>query len=366
MPNVPQEIESNSIDFQIKLMRLEASTRNKIVRILDDLAAEMKSTLEGIDPTLPKASVYRKQRIEKVIAEVESLTKESYKEAYKTLQADLIDVADFTDEQVRKMVNEVIGVDIVSQSVNLAQIKELVKNSLIEGAPSKDWWGKQASDLVHRFSQEIRKGMAANETITDMVRRIRGYSPRGAPYVPGIMDISTRNAEALVRTSVMTISNTVRMDLYKANDNVVRGLQWVSTLDSRTTLICRSLDGLTWDLELNPIGHKQPYPGPIAHWGCRSTTVPLLKKWSDMLDDKELAKKLDRLELDSGTRASMGGQVDKSTNYESWLRTRTQQEQIDILGKGRYELWSKGQLPFSRMIDQSNNPRTLKEIRGPK
>jgi hypothetical protein len=60
-------------------------------------------------------------------------------------------------------------------------------------------------------------------------------------------------------------------------------VQWVSTLDSRTTEICIALDGLQWTLpDYEPIGHKVDFPGAIAHWGCRSTQIAVVKSWEEL------------------------------------------------------------------------------------
>lgn len=360
----PKEVEDRAIRFQLKMLQAEAHIRSRIDIILRDLSSELKATMEGLDPTVSKGDSRRAARVEKLIEEAESVIQEHYRRMARTLRDELVQVADVSQEMTKAVVNDVLKVDLMSRNLNFDTLKVLARDTLIDGAPSKTWWAKQGVDLQDRFAREIRKGMASGESIYEMVRRIRGYTPRGKPYVPGVMDVTTREAEALVRTSVLTVSNAVRLETFKANQSVVRGIQWVSTLDSRTTLVCRALDGLTWDNELRPIGHDKSFPGPTAHWGCRSTQIPLLKKWADMIDDPELARRLDALELDAGTRASIGGTVKQTTNYESWLRGRSKEEQLEILGKGRFDLWTSGKLPVSRMIDQSNNPRTLKEIRG--
>jgi hypothetical protein len=142
----------------------------------------------------------------------------------------------------------------------------------------------------------------------------------------------------------------------------VRGVQWISTLDSRTTKICQALDGLTWDLDLKPIGHNHVFPGATAHWGCRSTQVPLLKDWNELITDKRVAAALNA--FDKGTRASIGGQVPDTTSYQSWLEKRTPDQQLEILGKGRYEMFKQGKMNLVDMIDQTNNPRTLAQLQN--
>ena len=88
-------------------------------------------------------------------------------------------------------------------------------------------------------------------------------------------------AVTLVRTAIANAANTKR--LREFSDQGVTAIEWVSVLDEATTDICEELDGKQWlmpedptDYEAyEPIGHEIPFPGPIAHWSCRSTTIPV-------------------------------------------------------------------------------------------
>lgn len=66
--------------------------------------------------------------------------------------------------------------------------------------------------------------------------------------------------------------------------------------------------------------------------------------------------------MPTSTRASMNGQVDERVNYESWLNSKTAEEKEQILGKGKADLWQRGVITFSDMLDQSGRPMTLKEL----
>ena len=57
----------------------------------------------------------------------------------------------------------------------------------------------------------------------------------------------------------------------------------MAVIDDATTPECLELDGKQWLLPQDtedydayiPIGHDIPFPGPVAHWNCRSTIVPV-------------------------------------------------------------------------------------------
>ena len=68
-----------------------------------------------------------------------------------------------------------------------------------------------------------------------------------------------------MRTSVNHVAMSAREALYAANSEIIKGVQWVSVLDSRVTLICATFDG-----EVFEIGTGQR---PPAHYSCRSVTT---------------------------------------------------------------------------------------------
>ena len=66
--------------------------------------------------------------------------------------------------------------------------------------------------------------------------------------------------------------------------------------------------------------------------------------------------------MPTSTRASMDGPVDERINYESWLHSKTHEEREQVLGKGKADLWQRGVITFSDMLDQSGRALTLREL----
>jgi hypothetical protein len=100
--------------------------------------------------------------------------------------------------------------------------------------------------------------------------------------------------------------------------------------------------------------------------GDRCTQVPVTKSWEELAEetgaDTALARQLD--EIPAGVRASMDGEASGTLTYEDWLAGQSQARQQDILGPGRYELWTKGKLTLAEMLDQRGNPMTLEQLRA--
>ncbi|RQW16305.1 hypothetical protein EHS17_15865, partial [Rhodobacteraceae bacterium CH30] len=166
------------------------------------------------------------------------------------------------------------------------------------GAPTAEWWRRQSDAARRAFAQEVRTGFVSGETTDEIARRVVGM--RGQP---GVIDVSLRQARSLAHSSVMTVANASVQEAIAANDDVVNGYYWVSTLDSRTCPVCAARDGKKYSMEHRPVGHKLPWgsgPGAI-HINCRCATTPWLKTY------RELGLDID--EFEPTTRASADGPV---------------------------------------------------------
>jgi SPP1 gp7 family putative phage head morphogenesis protein len=97
----------------------------------------------------------------------------------------------------------------------------------------------------------------------------------------GIFREAHAQAETLVRTVLVAEFNTARLASF--SEQGVQIIEWVATIDDATTDECLELDGKQWlmpddpeDYEnYIPIDHEIPFPGPVAHWNCRSVHVPV-------------------------------------------------------------------------------------------
>jgi SPP1 gp7 family putative phage head morphogenesis protein len=75
--------------------------------------------------------------------------------------------------------------------------------------------------------------------------------------------------EMIARTEILRSSNLGAMQIYMSNRDVLKGWEWMATLDERTCPICGPLDGrrFTFDSPMLP---------PPRHVRCRCTVVPVL------------------------------------------------------------------------------------------
>jgi SPP1 gp7 family putative phage head morphogenesis protein len=358
MPNLTDQLAEELVSNDVDVHRYIDSLNTDIQQVLTDLEAALSRAVAQFDPSQPIRTAYQQARLEALLAHVKTLIAGSVAEAQKLMVASLKRFGNLQEEAIRLLMNDVVGIDLVTGTLTKDQLNAIFGDVLIDGARSAEWWKAISTDLSMKFTREMRKGMVQGESMVELARRVEGFD------TDGVLAQTRVQAKALVRTSVQTVNNSAHIAVYQRNADVIKGIQWVSTLDTRTTPICRALDGLQWTLDLQPIGHKFPFPGATAHWGCRSTQVPVMKSWAELAAEqggnKRFLNKLD--EMDASTRASMDGQVSGSLNYEDWLKRQSKARQLEVLGPARYDLWKRDKLNFRQMVSQDGNPLTLDEL----
>ena len=343
------------VERAIDLLRLEVGTRNKVFRILANLEGELVGQLAKVDPTgVPSVSGQRK-RLEKLLGSVQAAIRASYRNTSSLMTAEIREIIDQEAVWTGRTLNTAMQFEFVTGGLTRAGLETLASDALIQGAASKDWWSRQAAGLADRFADEMRRGVALGESNADLVARLRGKAGQ-----PGIMSVSRSSAERLVRASVQAAANVGREEMYAKNDDLISSLQWHATLDTRTSTWCIVRDGHHYS---NTPEHFPKDGGPPwlegagkIHWGCRSTSIPILKTWRELGIDED--------EVPETTRASMDGQVPAKQSFEDWLKKQGAARQDAVLGGTVADLWRRGKLNFRDLLDQSGRPLTTEQLRA--
>lgn len=211
--------------------------------------------------------------------------------------------------------------------------------------------GKHFAKVIDDFSQAeaelvsnaLRAGHFEGKTVQELKQQIRGTRKNG--FRDGILQASSRHAEAIVRTGLQQAACDAREEFAQDNDDLIEGVQILATLDSRTTVVCRSLDHRVLPL-------SDPRRPPF-HVNCRSTFIFVLKPKYRGKDIK-------------GKRASKDGYVDNDSYYE-WLKSQPESFQDSVLGKVRAKLFRDGGLSAQEFADLNLNkdfePLTLEEMK---
>ena len=252
------------------------------------------------------------------------------------------------------------GLDVTTP--NLGVLQTSVASTPFSGATVDDWAKSFNRSMLETTWREIVAGITEGETSDDMVRRIIGT--KSNKFKDGALQPRRRGLEALVRTSINHATNQGRDMVWKANSDLLKGVRWVATLDTRTTPICQHRDGRVgpvvdstdWTPPRGASRLDPPFARPPAHVNCRSTTTAITKSWRELGFDVD--------ELPPGTRASMNGQVPGNLTYFDWLNRQNAAVQKDVLGPTRYDLWKQGGITPSKFQNDLGRQYTLDELRA--
>lgn len=339
-----ESLLDSTVAHQVGLQRYSAATVRKIVALLNRTDDDIVAQIARMDPTAVKGT-YARRRLEKLLEALEALSDEATQAATSALTDDLRDLSSYEAAYQTAMIAAAVPIRLDIVTPTDTQLWAAVNSRPFQGRLLKEWVSDYSEGARKRLRDAIRTGFVEGETIDQMIRRVRGTAAN--QYRDGVLETTRRGAEALVRTSVNHTANAARSQLYVQNDDLVKGVRWVATLDSRTTLVCASRDGHVYPPDSGP--------RPPAHINCRSTTVPVLKSW------KELGISLP--EAPEGTRASMDGQVPASQTYDTWLRGRSAEFQDEVLGVTKAKLFRDGGLTLDRFVDRAGNELTLDQLR---
>jgi SPP1 gp7 family putative phage head morphogenesis protein len=367
---IPDKLFDDAVKTQLYTEQYANGLAKKVQGLLTAAQDEIAGKIAKIDPTSPTMTKWKQGRLEKLNESISEIVDSTYKDISKLSKDELLELGKFQAANTVNKFNQAIKADIFNVTLIPDNVKAIVENTMIDGKIIGDWWKdakestkKKLSAAMAAGTQALQVGMVQGESIGELINRIRGTKT-----TPGIMSLTKREATALTRTSVLQVSNAVRQETFKANADVLDGIEFVATLDTRTTPLCRAMDGKRYDMEMNPIGHSTPYPGaPPLHWQCRTTIVAITKAWSELAGPKsplnsEQKKSLDNISV--GMRASMNGQIAGNMTYQDWLLSQPVELQKDILGPGRWKLWSENKLDMADLIDNTGRQLSLTELQA--
>lgn len=248
MNKADRALADKIIAHQIQLMRFTAGEKKKVFNILMQMQTELKAKL------LNGLTTYEKGRVQKIMNECTAIIN-TY---YSGIQAKM-DLPGIAKTEAAATTKTMASIGIEGSMPAPSVLKAMVSETLLTGAPLKDWWAKLGDDVSFKVVSQVRQGVAQGEGLQDIITRVVGNPKKG---IPGVLEASRRNASTLVHDTVMQITNDAKMAVYRENADVTKGVQQLSTLDSRTSEICIAYSGAQWDLDGNPInGTTLPFDG---------------------------------------------------------------------------------------------------------
>ncbi|MCU1752157.1 minor capsid protein [Pseudomonas sp. 6D_7.1_Bac1] len=346
-----QAILDASIRHAVFLEQLKSGEVAKFGPFLKEIDRSIRERLSSTDLT-----EYTTRRLEVLLQEVDSLLLGIFDRYSAQLNLDLIEIANYEAEFEATSLTRAapVGVSFDAAVPGAAAIRAaILTNPLsVRGADGgkllKAFIDGFTANERQRLTGAIRQGFFEGQTNFQIIKNIRGT--KALNYNDGILATTNRNAGAVVRTAVQHVATQARMETLKENPDVVQAVEWVSTLDLKTTSQCRSLDKQRFKLTEGP--------RPPIHINCRSTVVAVTR--------------FSKMFAEGATRASIGEdgpqQVRADLSYYDWLKQQPEAFQDKAIGPVRAKLFREGGLSIERFselqLDRNFSPLTLVEMRA--
>lgn len=368
---MPDDPTGGVVQNLFRLRHLENAVGDEAEALLRDLFDEIADAIQRQD--VGGSGPPQTGKLQRLMDEVEELTGARFEEARELIAGRATDIgldqARFAGRQLDRALRGVTGVSVTPapEVVSRRQIEAIVRSRPFEGKVLRSWAKTEEQAVIHRVRRQVQLGMSQQETLGDIVRRVRGtqqgfirqdpdtgqFVPQGTRgadvrprFVGGVLNQTTRETEAIVRTAINHTATQGHLETYRANRDVTKTYTYTAVLDARTTQICMGLDGRTWAYD-EP-GRKEP----PQHFGCRSILTPNVD-WDGLGVEPP----------DTGTRASADGQVPADTTYEDWLRDQDKATQVEILGEDRANLFRANRIGLRDLVKGDNRRRSVDELR---
>lgn len=152
--------------------------------------------------------------------------------------------------------------------VDQDRIKRLLEENWSGGGNFSQTIWKNKEQLVKALDDIVITGLATGENYDKMSEKLAKR-----------MGVATNAAKRLIMTESARMDNEGLLDYYKRTD--VTHLEFIATLDMKTSDICRAMDGELIPIEEAKVGLNVP---PL-HPYCRSVVAPV---YEDEIEDGEL------------------------------------------------------------------------------
>lgn len=237
------------ISHQVWLQRNASHEVNELEPFIQQMRDEVrKQVLQFGDDNRTR------QNLEKLLRDLEDILDGITTDWQDKLTEDLQALGGYEADWTAKTLTANVDAEFVTPSPE--QVWSAAKwNPLALSDKPADLFGMMAGwgdTEINRLVTGVKMGFVQGKTTRQIVKEVVGPG--------GLADISQRNAATVIRTAINHVSTQARETTYKKNSDIVEKYEWVSTLDSRTSTICRSRDGQKYDIGKGPL--------PPAHPNC--------------------------------------------------------------------------------------------------
>lgn len=303
----------------------------------NEFQTNLRVSIDKINERISKTKgVWTTQKLNSIKRLINDEITKSYGGLFTSMQDESVSIATMT-------YNSILATSF-SASLPTNTVKELTNsNRLIQmGQKTKNSSGFYSfQDL---FDIESKKHEVA----------LRSILASGVNSGLTLQQITSQLSVANGRLSKGQIGNSIRTIIFDSMNQgnykgyselektgVIKFYEHISVLDSNTSEICQTLDGRKYYMPFEEIPLNLR---PTIHGNCRSKLVPRTT------------------EKVSGKRASQFGEVPSNETYPKWFSRQSDDLQLKVLGKRKFEAYKQGNYKITSLADVTGRSLSLDSI----
>ena len=357
-----------------EMMNLYQIARNVVLR--NELDAYETESLKGLLAALDQAKNEVSARFEHSVADMKDWTADRLERVLyeldemsagvrQHLSGQLLDMAGHVGEYATLTHGDILSLGgrvaaFESVALTSAQYRAFFAETELGGHSLQGWVDRAFDGSMQRaMLTDLQSGVLQGEGYPALVRRIEeGF------------DMFRGEAITLARTYVQTANVTASQIVADANNSIMRGWRWCSTLEhgfhqsgTGTCLRCAALDGKEFKIGQGPVVPLHPR--------CRCFIIWLTKTWRELGLDIDEMKEAARpytirpdKNIDAGGRRTILESGFHQGTYGEWIMAQNENVKLNLLGPGRYDLLKSGKVNFGDLVDAQGNLKTLKILGG--
>jgi SPP1 gp7 family putative phage head morphogenesis protein len=367
------------IRHQVQLMRLSKTKSDELIKILKvsevRLRQEIEDRIEKMiargQTDFTKASTLQRVRI--LETTIRNIRTEGFSSFSKEISKEMTNIARVEAAVLAASIADAVVVDLDFIFPDAQRLRAIVENKPFRGRTLAQWTNNMRQNDIDRIIQTTRIGIIEGKTTKQITSDIFGKA--------GVVNRTYQQVETLTRTATNFYANEAKQQFFQDNSDIVSEELYSATLDSRTTPVCRSLDGNRYPLGKGPI--------PPVHFGCRSVRVAVIdgevmgERPMKSSTEKQLLREFaernnispvgTRSALPRGTKGNfdafarkrvreLTGRTPASTTYQEFLSRQTVEFQQEVLGVTKAKLFRKGDLKLDKFVNRTGDELTLGEL----
>lgn len=315
MTSLHERIADRHIDVLAYSRGLESASQRRVRALSKEVAA----VLAGVD-----LSRLSRRQINALITRVAKAIDSTYVLIGSELDRDLVAMMTATTPSLARMVG------------SRKRTGPAIEDVLVLGATTSELWATSSSSVKRAVSRSLRMAV-----VTEQRDATESLFARG-----GVLDKAARDARANTQLATLSAETAVKKAM-AADSSLIAGYRFSSMFDSKTCLKCAAMDGELFDRDMVARNEsvRQIGAAPLHH-GCRCVMVPELPE-----------------EGPASAIPGPDGKVSRGMTFEEWISKKSKRYQEAYFGRGRYELWQKGEITLSDLINGQGRIITLDELR---